>query len=91
MEDTGYDCSGAVSYALIGAGLQTSPVPSSGLMTVGEPGPGTWISVYAHGGHAYVVIAGLRFDTSGRGEDGPRWRPEPRSPRGFTVRHPPDL
>jgi hypothetical protein len=35
-----------------------------------------------------MEIAGLRFDTSGRGEDGPRWRPEPRSGRGFVKRHP---
>ena len=88
VEDSGYDCSGAVSYALIGAGLLASPLPSSNLMSYGEAGPGQWISVYAHGGHAYVVIAGLRFDTSGRGEKGPRWRPESRSGGGFTVRHP---
>lgn len=88
VEDSGYDCSGAVSYALIGAGLLRSPRPSSGLMSYGDPGPGRWITVYAHGGHAYVVIAGLRFDTSGRGEKGPRWRPAPRSGEGYTVRHP---
>jgi hypothetical protein len=91
VEDSGYDCSGAVSYALIGAGLLDVPRASSGLMRWGESGPGTWISVYAHGGHAYVVIAGLRFDTSGRGEKGPRWRPAPRSGKGFTVRHPSGL
>ena len=38
-----------------------------------------------------MVIAGLRFDTSGRGEDGPRWRLEPRSGRGFVKRHPAGL
>jgi peptidoglycan hydrolase-like protein with peptidoglycan-binding domain len=91
VEDSGYDCSGAVSYALIGAGLLRSPVPSSNLISFGEAGPGQWITVYAHGGHTYVVIAGLRFDTSGRGEKGPRWRPERRSARGFTVRHPSGL
>jgi hypothetical protein len=91
VEDSGYDCSGAVSYALIGAGLLDAPRPSSGLMDFGESGPGQWISVYAHGGHAYVVIAGLRFDTSGRGEQGPRWRRAPRSGRGYTVRHPAGL
>jgi peptidoglycan hydrolase-like protein with peptidoglycan-binding domain len=91
VEDRGYDCSGAVSYALIGAGLLDRPLPSSGLMRYGEPGRGRWITVYAHGGHAYAVIGGLRFDTSGRGEDGPRWRPEPRSRRRYDVRHPPGL
>jgi hypothetical protein len=91
LEDSGYDCSGAVSYALIGAGLLLDPLPSSHLMSYGAAGPGQWISVYAHGGHAYVVIAGLRFDTSGRGEKGPRWRPAPRTGTGFTVRHPPGL
>ena len=53
-----------------------------------EQGKGRWITIYANGGHAYMVIAGLRFDTSGRGEDGPRWRLEPRSDRGFAKRHP---
>jgi peptidoglycan hydrolase-like protein with peptidoglycan-binding domain len=91
VEDSGYDCSGAVSYALIGAGLLEAPLPSSALMDYGEAGPGAWISVYAHGGHAFVVIAGLRFDTSGRGESGPRWRRAPRSAKGYSVRHPAGL
>ena len=88
FRDNGYDCSGAVSYALNGAGLLDSPLASGGLMSWGESGRGEWITVYAHGGHTYVVIAGLRFDTSGRGEDGPRWRPESRSSRGYVARHP---
>jgi cell wall-associated NlpC family hydrolase len=91
FEDSGYDCSGAVSYALHGAGLLGTPRDSSGLMSFGAAGEGRWITVYAHGGHAYVVIAGLRFDTSGEGEEGPRWRPESRSPGGYTVRHPAGL
>lgn len=91
VEDSGYDCSGAVSYALIGAGLLDAPRPSSGLMGYGESGPGQWITVFAHGGHAFVVIAGLRFDTSGRGEAGPGWRPEPRSGDGYALRHPVSL
>jgi cell wall-associated NlpC family hydrolase len=91
FEDSGYDCSGAVSYVLHGAGLLRRTRDSSGLMRYGERGPGRWITVYAHGGHAYVVVAGLRFDTSGRGEDGPRWRPERRSGSGYTVRHPAGL
>jgi cell wall-associated NlpC family hydrolase len=91
FEDSGYDCSGAASYALHGAGVLDAPLDSSGLMSFGEAGEGEWITVYAHGGHAYLVIAGLRFDTSGRGEKGPRWRPEKRSASGYTVRHPQGL
>jgi peptidoglycan hydrolase-like protein with peptidoglycan-binding domain len=91
VEDSGYDCSGAVSYALIGGGLLDAPQPSSGLMDYGESGAGQWITVYANGGHAFVVIAGLRFDTSGRGEQGPRWRPDARSGDGYAVRHPSGL
>jgi cell wall-associated NlpC family hydrolase len=91
FRDSGYDCSGAVSYALHGAGLLGRPRDSSGLMSWGRRGRGEWITVYAHGGHAYMVIAGLRFDTSGRGESGPRWRPERRSARGYVARHPAGL
>jgi cell wall-associated NlpC family hydrolase len=91
IEDRGYDCSGAVSYVLHGAGLLGTPRDSTGLMSFGDDGPGRWVSVYAHGGHAYVVVAGLRFDTSGDGEAGPRWRTARRSGRGYTVRHPPGL
>jgi cell wall-associated NlpC family hydrolase len=91
IRDSGYDCSGAVSYALHGAGLLARALPSSGLMSWGRAGRGDWITVYAHGGHAFAVIAGLRFDTSGRGERGPRWRRERRSPGGFVARHPAGL
>ena len=85
--DRGYDCSGSVSYVLHAAGLLRVARASGGLMRWGARGKGDWITVYANGGHAYMVIAGLRFDTSGRGEDGPRWRPEPRNSRGFVKRH----
>ncbi|MGB0872675.1 MAG: hypothetical protein ACPGYP_06005 [Solirubrobacterales bacterium] len=84
----GYDCSGTISYALNGAGLLDSPMPSGPFMSWGRPGKGSWITIYAHSGHMYAIIAGLRFDTSGKGERGPRWRPEKRSSRGFAVRHP---
>ena len=87
FRDSGYDCSGAVSYVLHGAGLLDRPLDSSGLARWGSRGRGQWITVYANAGHAYVIVAGLRFDTSGRGEEGPRWRPERRSPRGYAVRH----
>ena len=87
FSDSGYDCSGAVSYALRGARLLSRPMDSGQLMSWGRKGRGRWITVYAHGGHAYVVIAGLRFDTSGAGEEGPRWRREARSSAGYAARH----
>ncbi|HEX8648679.1 MAG TPA: hypothetical protein VF715_17420 [Thermoleophilaceae bacterium] len=101
VEDTGYDCSGTVSYALIKAGLlKPFPLDSGSFMSWGEAGKGKWISVYAHGGHAYAVIAGLRLDTGYRDKyvakwggapgSGPRWA-GPRNPSGFTVRHPAGL
>ena len=85
----GYDCSGAVSYVLNGAGLLDSPMPSGPMMKWGSPGKGKWITVFANPGHAYMKVAGLRFDTSsmGSGGNGPRWRATKRSPRGFSVRH----
>lgn len=84
----GYDCSGTVSYALNGAGLLDSPLDSSSFMSWGDAGKGTWITVYTNPGHAFVIIAGLRLDTSGPGEEGPRWRPGRWSTRGFKARHP---
>ena len=89
--DSAYDCSGAVSYVLHAAGLLAAPLDSTGLMSFGEAGHGAWITVLAHGDHAYVVIAGLRFDTSGAGEEGPRWRSKPGSRRGYELRHPSGL
>ena len=91
FEASGYDCSGTVSYALHGAGLLSVPRDSGGLTTFGTAGEGAWMTVYANSGHAYIVIAGLRLDTSGAGEEGPRWRPEPRSRAGYVVRHPSGL
>jgi peptidoglycan hydrolase-like protein with peptidoglycan-binding domain len=91
FEDSGYDCSGAVSYALHGAGLLDEPLDSSGLARWGESGEGQWITVYGKSSHAYIVIAGARFDTSGEGEEGPRWRHEKGSTSGYAVRHPEGL
>jgi hypothetical protein len=91
FEDAGYDCSGTVSYALHGAGLLDVPLDSGGLTAFGADGPGQWMTVYANSGHAYVVVAGLRLDTSGAGEEGPRWRPELRAADGYVVRHPEGL
>lgn len=88
FESSGYDCSGSVSFALNGGGFLSSPLDSTGLSTWGEPGPGQWITVYANAGHAWAIIAGLAFDTSGGA--GPRWHPEPvSSTEGFIARHPP--
>jgi cell wall-associated NlpC family hydrolase len=89
--DSAYDCSGAVSFALHGAGLVLSPRDSRAFMRWGEPGPGAWITVYANASHAFVVIAGLRFDTAGPGPRGPRWRLAPRSAGSFSARHFPGL
>jgi peptidoglycan hydrolase CwlO-like protein len=90
FESSGYDCSGAVSYALHGGGLLESPLDSTGLETWGEPGAGKWITVYANAEHAWMIIAGLAFDTVGG--PGPRWHSSPvDSPEGFIVRHPPGL
>jgi peptidoglycan hydrolase-like protein with peptidoglycan-binding domain len=90
-EDSGYDCSGSVSYALHGGDLLDSPMPSGSFTSWGAPGKGEWITIYAHGGHMYMVVAGLRFDTSGRADTGSRWQKAMRSPSGFTVRHPKGL
>ena len=86
FEDSGYDCSGALSYALNGGGFLDSPLDSTGLSFWGEAGEGTWITVYANAGHAYMVMAGLRFDTSGG--NGPRWHPDLRETVGYVARHP---
>jgi cell wall-associated NlpC family hydrolase len=87
---TGYDCSGAVSYALGAAGFLDAPMTSSSLESWGDPGPGRWLTVYANAGHAYAVIAGLRWDTVGDAQGtGPRWHPAAAYPEGFTERHPP--
>ena len=90
-KDRGYDCSGAVSYALHGGGLLDYPMVSYSLGRWGDRGEGRWITIYANRNHVFMVLAGLRFDTSGAGESGPRWRLEPRSTDGFRVRHPDGL
>jgi hypothetical protein len=88
-EDSGYDCSGAMSYALHGAGLLNRPLTSGDFMSWGRSGKGSWITVYAHGGHGFLVIAGLRFDTGyNNAGKGPRWSERMRPTDGYTVRHP---
>jgi cell wall-associated NlpC family hydrolase len=92
FEDSGYDCSGTVSFALHGGGLLTTPMDSSELETWGSHGAGRWITVFSNAGHAYVDIAGLRLDTSAADDPshqhGPRWRPLRSGNGGYTVRHP---
>jgi peptidoglycan hydrolase-like protein with peptidoglycan-binding domain len=87
FKDTGYDCSGSVSYALHGADLLESSMPSGGFTKWGEAGRGQWVTIYANSGHMYMEVAGIRFDTSGRSDRGSRWTTETRSSRGFTIRH----
>ena len=93
--DSGYDCSGTVSYVLGAAGLVKSPMSSSDLRGFGSRGCGKWITVYARNGHAFAVIAGLRLDTtawhSRSDRWAPRWQPTYRSPNGFEARHPAGL
>jgi cell wall-associated NlpC family hydrolase len=89
--DSGYDCSGSVSYALHGAGLLDTPLDSTGFMSWGERGKGDWVTVYANAGHAYMTVAGLRFDTSSSKSSGSRWSETTRSARGYRVRHPEGL
>ena len=88
FNDSAYDCSGAISHALHGASLVKRPLDSTDFESWGTSGRGQWITVYANSGHAYLVVAGLRFDTSGSGEKGPRWRPQFRSSSGYVARHP---
>ena len=90
----GYDCSGAVSYVLHAAGLLKTPFDSSDFMHWGQSGIGRWITVYTNPGHAFIEIAGVRFDTSAEADphpakgSGPRWRPLFAHPSGFMARHP---
>ena len=91
--DTGYDCSGAVSYVLHAAKILRFPMASGSLArSWGTPGAGRWITVYANRTHAYAVIAGLRWDTSAVGESltsgsGPRWRTTQRASTGYWPKH----
>lgn len=87
-KDKGYDCSGAVSYALHGGRFLSSPLDSSGLARWGKRGKGRWITVYGARSHAYVVVAGLRFDTAMVRGDGPGWSKRLRStPERYKKRH----
>ena len=90
--DSGYDCSGAVSYVLRGAGLLSRPTTSSALRRFGKSGEGKHITVFARRGHTFIEVAGLRLDTGYHGQgEGPRWTTRSRPLRGFKARHPPGL
>jgi peptidoglycan hydrolase-like protein with peptidoglycan-binding domain len=91
FDDTAYDCSGSVGYALHGAGLLDHTVDSTMLESFGDAGPGTWITVYANADHTFMTVAGVRFDTSGQRTAGTRWQPAERTTKGFVVRHPTGL
>ena len=90
FQDSAYDCSGSVSYALHGANLIKSPLPSGDLESWGQAGEGPWVSVYANEGHAFMTVAGLRFDTSGA-QGGSRWQKDMRDTGDYVARHPSGL
>ena len=94
FQASGYDCSGSVSYALAAAGLLSSPLDSTGFESWGDPGPGKWITVYANADHAFMIVAGWRFDTVALAEGGTRWShtpPDEPDLGSFVQRHPPGL
>ncbi len=87
--DSGYDCSGTVSYVLREAGLMKGSMPSRGYFSYGKKGEGKWITVYIRSGHVFMTVAGLRLDTGGPGgESGPLWKTATRQGRGHVMRHP---
>src|SRR5215207_946695 len=92
-EDSGYDCSGSMSYALHGGRLLDQALTSSGFSSWARAGKGAWITTYGSGGHSYMVVAGLRFDTgyNDSDSDGPDWSTKMRPASGYTARHPEGL
>lgn len=92
QNDSGYDCSGTVSYVLREAGLLKGSMPSSAFFAYGKKGYGKWITVYTRRGHVFMTIAGLRLDTGwGADRSGPRWHTRTRPASGTVVRHPSGL
>jgi cell wall-associated NlpC family hydrolase len=89
--DKGYDCSGSVSFVLAAAGLLSASETSGQLMSFGQPGPGKWVTIYANGGHVFLEVAGIRFDTGAQSVTGSRWASDGRSTAGFVARHPAGL
>jgi cell wall-associated NlpC family hydrolase len=88
--DSGYDCSGSVTYAFR-TSFRRGRYPTFGYSNWGLPGPGRWVTVYASSWHVFMVVAGLRFDTSGLRIAGSRWTTQARSMGGFVSRHPPSF
>lgn len=82
--EKGYDCSGAVSFALARGGFLRSPLVSGSFLDWGKRGRGSWITVWTNHEHVYMIVAGLRWDTSGG--KGPRWHRDSRSSKGFEPR-----
>jgi hypothetical protein len=89
--DKGYDCSGSVSFVLASAGLLSTSETSGQLMSFGDPGPGKWVTIFANGGHVFLEVAGIRFDTGAQSVTGSRWANTGRSTAGFVARHPAGL
>jgi cell wall-associated NlpC family hydrolase len=92
--DTGYDCSGSISFVFAAAGILKTTMVSGELANWGAPGPGKWITVFANNGHTFMYVAGLRFDTVALAETGTRWSNRPADEpdlASFSVRHPPGL
>jgi cell wall-associated NlpC family hydrolase len=90
-----YDCSSSVEHLLYGGRLVpvNFEAPSSWLESFGDPGPGSWVTLYASPDHVFMYVAGLRWDTHdaegpGDGSGGIGWHPLIRSASGFIARHP---
>ena len=92
--DTGYDCSGSISFVFGAAGILNTTMTSGELMSWGKPGPGKWITVFANNGHTFMYVAGLRFDTVALAQTGSRWSNRAANEpdlNTFVVRHPAGL
>jgi Transglycosylase SLT domain len=107
---TSEDCSSTVNYVLYRSGvrplaeiLRENPLAQD-YVDWGDPGRGRWVTIYSTTqptDHVFIVIAGLRLDTSYKGTDvgpnrnesGPRWRVLDQVPTWahWSVRHPPGL
>lgn len=107
---TSEDCSSTVNYVLYRSGVRQieeivrqNPLAQD-YLDWGEPGPGRWVTIYSTTeptNHVFIVIAGLRLDTShngtdvgpNRNQDGPRWRILDHIPTWahWSVKHPPGL
>ena len=72
-------------------GLLDQALASGDFESWGDAGPGQWVTIYAKASHAYMVVAGIRFDTSGRTKNNTRWQADMRSSSGYVARHPTGL